>query len=128
MYFLFFDLFTINEIYAQVADDARKWDIGECIRYTRDHNIQLSTLRLNELSNEEDLYAARGEKIPSLGASVTNTFSHADISAGINKLFNQLTTGGSYSVSSSIVLWNDNYINHSIRQRGLLLQSAAGTF
>ena len=43
---------------------------------------------------------------------------------GDGSLINQLTNNGSYSVNSSVVLWNDNYINSTIPQQNLLMQSA----
>jgi outer membrane protein len=43
---------------------------------------------------------------------------------GNGNLINPLNNSENYSVNSSVVLWNDNYINNDIRQQGLLIQSA----
>ena len=107
--------------FAQIADTAKRWNIQECFQYATAHNIQISTLRLSEQATQQDLIAAKGAKIPSLSASVSNTFYNSNISSAAA---NQFSSGGSYSVSSSIVLWNANYINNNIKQRGLLTQSA----
>lgn len=107
--------------FAQIADTAKRWSIQECFQYATAHNIQISTLRLSEQATQQDLIAAKGAKIPSLSASVSNTFYNSNISSAAA---NQFSSGGSYSVSSSIVLWNGNYINNNIKQRGLLTQSA----
>lgn len=112
-------------VHAQRSDTAKKWSIQDCFQYATAHNIQISTLRLNEQSAEQDLSAAKGSKIPSLFASVTNTFNNANNNAaGNGTLVNQLVNIGTYSVNSSIVLWNDHYINNNIQQQNLLTQSA----
>jgi Outer membrane protein len=111
---------------SQVMDPAIKWSIQDCFRYATEHNIQISTLRLNEQSSYQDVLAAKGSKIPGLSASVINTFNNANNSLNSNSgLVNQLTKSTSYSVNSSILLWNDNYINNNIRQKELLIRSAA---
>lgn len=121
--FLIFVNLIINKVYPQ--DTSKNWNIGECIQYATDHNIQINTLRLNELSAKQNLFAARGNRIPSLSATVGNTFNNANNHAtGDNHLVNQLTSTGIYSLNSSIVLWNDNYIKNNIQQQSLYLQSA----
>lgn len=122
--FIVFAIFLLKPVYGQVSDSTKKWTIQECFQYAKEHNIQVSTLLLNEQSALQDLTAAKGVKIPSLSGSVSNSFNNANNSNGSGSLVNQLTTSGSYSVSSGIVLWNDNYINNNIKQSGLLAQSA----
>jgi outer membrane protein len=109
---------------AQVTDSAKAWTISDCFKYASEHNIQINTLRLNEQSTYQDLWASKGLKIPSLSASVSNSFNNANNSNGSGSLVNQLTNSGSYSVNSGIVLWNGNSINNTIQQRELLTQSA----
>ncbi len=123
--FLFFAVAIFNYVHAQVSDTGRKWNIQECFQYATEHNIQISTLRLNEQNYQQDLSAAKATKIPDLSASVSNTFNNANNNSGSdNKLLNQLTSSGNYTLNSSIILWNDNYLNNNIRQRYLLTQSA----
>jgi len=122
---LFFTFLILKNVHSQVSDTARKWSIQECFQYATEHNIQINTLRLNERSVLQDLYAAKAVKIPSLSGSVGNTFNNANNPYGNdNHLVNQLTSSGNYTINSSIILWNDNYINNNIRQRELLTQSA----
>lgn len=123
-FFLLFAIIIFNSLRAQVSDSARKWTIQECFQYATDHNIQISTLRLNQQTALQDLSAAKGVRIPSLSGSVGNTFNNANNNAyGNGKLVNQLSSNGTYSVNSSIVLWNDNYYNNNILQNNLLVQS-----
>ncbi len=110
---------------AQVTDTVRKWNINTCFDYAATHNIQTNTLRLNEQYAAQNLLAARGLKIPSLNASIGNSFNNANNDAADNgNLVNQLTSVGNYSLNASIVLWNGNFINNNILQSNLLLQSA----
>ena len=103
----------------------QRWSLADCIHYASDHNLQISTLKLDALTAEQNLIAARGQKIPSLSGVVTNFFNHANNNAANNgTLVDQLTTSGTYGVTSSVVLWNDNSVNNTIRQQQLLWQSA----
>ncbi len=113
-----------TSVNAQISDTTKKWSIQECFQYATDHNIQISTLRLGEQTTLQDLSAAKGIRIPSLSGSVGNTFNNANNPSGSGGLVNQLTSSGSYSVNSSVVLWNDNYYNNNILQNNLLVQSA----
>lgn len=120
-------LFLFSSIYnnCTAQDSTRQWNIQACFQYAIEHNIQITTLRLSEQSAQQDLIAAKGVKIPSLSASVGNTFHNSNNNvSGNTNLVNQFASSGSYSVNSSIVLWNFNYINNNIRQRDLLTQSA----
>ena len=123
--FLFFTSAILSAVHAQVSDTVKKWTIEDCFQYATEHNIQISTLRLNELLTLQDLSVAKAVKIPSLSASVGNTIINANNNASGNGDFiNQLASSGNYTVNSSIVLWNDNYINNNIRKWELLTQSA----
>jgi outer membrane protein len=118
---------TSTKVNAQLADTiaVTKWTIHDCLEYAAAHNIDVNTLRLNELSSIQDLSAARAVKIPSLNGAVGNTFTNAnnDIT-GNNAFVNQLSSTGTYSLNADIVLWNGNLINNTILQNKLLVQSA----
>lgn len=122
---LFFAILVLKNVHSQVPDSAKTWSIQDCFQYSTEHNIQIKTLQLNEQSYQQDLSAANGVKIPDLLASVGNTFNNANNTNGnTNTLINQLTSTGNYTLNSSIVLWNDNYINNNIRQKELVSKSA----
>ncbi|MGE5107289.1 MAG: hypothetical protein ACM3H8_07080, partial [Sphingobacteriales bacterium] len=71
--FLIFAIVIFKSIRAQVSGTSEKWSIQDCFQYAKEHNIQISSLRLNKQSALQDLSAARGVKIPGLSASVGNT-------------------------------------------------------
>lgn len=101
------------------------WTLEKCIEYARQHNIQVNNLQLSEQSAEQSVLAIKGERTPSLLASVSNNFNNANNNArGNGVLVNQLTSTGTYSLNSSVILWNNNSVNNSIRRQDLLLQSA----
>jgi outer membrane protein len=123
--FFVFATISFNYGYAQLQDSTKRWNMLDCIQYATQHNIQISTLRLNEQSTFQELLAAKAAKMPNLYASIGNTYNNANNNVyGNDKLVNQLTSSGNYTINSSIVLWNYNYINNNIRQRELLTQSA----
>jgi outer membrane protein len=121
---LFFIHTFFSPLFGQFSDSVRKWTIQDCFQYAAEHNIQINRLRLGELSAQQDLYASKGLKFPGLSGSVSNNFNEANNSSGNGGFVNQITSNGSYSVNSSVVLWNDHYINNNIRQNNLLTQLA----
>ena len=111
--------------FAQTADSMRKWDIQDCFKYATAHNIQINSLRLSAETSQQELLIAKGNKFPSLYGLATNSFRNSkNDPTGNGNLVNQFVTNGSYTLNSSVILWNYNYINHNIQQRALYLQSA----
>lgn len=113
-----------GEVYAQNNTPDRKWSIGDCLNRASAHNIQVNVLRLSALSAQQDLIAARAIRTPSLSGSVSNSFNNANVSGGSGQLINQLSNSGSYSLNSSVTLWNDHAVSNRIRQREMLIQYA----
>lgn len=130
-YLFFFISSVFNYAYSQIPDSARKWNINECLQYATEHNIQINTLRLNQQSTLQDLYTARGSRIPTVSVSISNNFNNAknNFSNANNNftdngnLISQLASIGTYTLNSSIVLWNDHFINNNIQQIELLSRS-----
>lgn len=125
--YILFILSTVvaTAVQAQVSGAVKTWSIQDCFHYATEHNIRVNTLRLSEQSAEQDLAAAKGLKTPSLSGSVSDIFNNANNNTtGNGGLVKQLNNSGTYSVNSSIVLWNDNYINNNLRQQNLATQSA----
>jgi outer membrane protein len=119
-------LFTISFQFskAQETDTIKHWRLQDCITYAFSHNITINSLKLEQLTDLQNLDAARGVKIPSLSGSVGNTFNNANNSNGTGGRVNQLSNSGSYSLNSSVILWDDHAISNTIRQEGLISQSA----
>lgn len=115
-----------DQLNAQPNNTAQPWSLDDCIRYATEHNIQINTLRLDQQTTAQNLEAARGAQLPSLSATVSNTFDHANNNAGTNGggLVNQLTSNGTYSLNAGVTLWNDHYLRNNIQQQSLVNQSA----
>ncbi|SHE30746.1 TolC family protein [Flavisolibacter ginsengisoli] len=111
-------------INAQVKDSLKGWTLTDCINYAGDHNLQVRTLRLNGQAAEQELLLARGLKIPSLSFNLSNVFNHANNPVSDHNLVSQLTSSGVYALSSTLVIWNDNFINKTIEQRKLSMELA----
>lgn len=118
-------VFFFHAAEAQSGDSGRLWSLTECFQYAIDHNIQISTLRLNEQTAEEDLLSARGLRLPALDATLTNLFENANNELpGNGGRVNQLTTLGNYTLDASLVLWNGRYIRNHIQQEQKRLEAA----
>jgi len=116
--------FTIgiqSYVHAQVSDTIKKWTLESCFQYALVNNIDINTTRLSELSSAEDVRAAKGSRIPNLYGTLNNYFTNSktDIS-GNGDFVGQVITAGNYSLNSSLLLWNGNYIGTNIHQKELV--------
>lgn len=116
-------LFLLTFLANAQAD--KKWTLSDCIQYAVQHNIQINTLRLTQQKTEQDVWAAKGAQIPSLTGSVGNSLNNGFFSAGNGTgITDQLINNGTYSLNSSVTLWNAGYVRNNIRQQELLSKSA----
>ncbi len=114
---MFLVLITIIFQNNSVAQEKQNtWDLSRCIEYAKNNNITLKNLRLNVSSDEQDLKLSKNEKWPDLNAGVSQNLSYSNSSKGF--------TNSSFGVNSSVVLYNGNYYNNSIKSNGLLCQEA----
>jgi Outer membrane protein len=93
----------------------QQWSLKGCLDYARQNNITLNTLRLTSASSEQSLIQAKAAKTPSLSGTVSQSL--ANYKSG-------LSAGSSYGVSSSVTLYNGNYLNNDIKEKQLSLQIA----
>ena len=114
-------IFTSFSGKSQVTDSIKKWSIEACFQYAIENNIDINTAKLNELSFIQDANLAKGSRIPNLYGTLNNNFTNGktDVS-GTGNYENQLVSTGNYSLNSTLVLWNGNYINTNIHQKNLV--------
>jgi outer membrane protein len=109
-----------------------KWGLVQCIEYAKRNNIQINSLRLSQLTSQQEYLLARAARLPSLSGSATQNFEHSKsqnsrvdangyVIGGGGSGFTAL---GSYGLNSSVTLYNGNYINNTILQKNLSVQSA----
>jgi outer membrane protein len=121
-------LFLINScIYCQdtFANNLNnKWTLQQCIEYAKVHNIQINTSRLNQHLTEQDLLLAKAAKLPNLSANLGQNLNHGNnFNTLSGSLQNTTALAGNYSVNSSLVLYNGNYIHNDIKQKRILLEA-----
>jgi outer membrane protein len=127
-------LFGAQGLYAQDSTLIGKtinWDLVKCIEYAKQNNIQINTLRLSQLTSQQEYLLARASRLPNLQGTATQNFAHAnnhftttDNNGNVISGGSDFTASGSYSLNSSVTLYNGNLINNTILQRNLSVQSA----
>ncbi|HTD99753.1 MAG TPA: TolC family protein [Mucilaginibacter sp.] len=109
-----------------------RWDLVKCIDYAKKNNIQINSLRLAQLTSQQEYLLAKAARLPNLSASATQNFEHSrsnspKVDANGNVISNGgsgFTASGSYGLNSSVTLYNGNYISNTILQKNLAVQSA----
>src|SRR6201996_578085 len=108
-----------------------KWDLVQCIEYAKKNNIQINSLRLSQLTSQQEYLLAKAARLPNLSGSATQDFQHSkSVSGRVDNNGNVIgggsgfTASGSYGLNSSVTLYNGNYINNTIFQKNLAVQSA----
>jgi len=97
----------------------QKWDLEKCIAYAKKNNIQVNTLRLSQLTSQQEYLLARAARLPNLAGTVTQNFEHGRSNGGSG-----FSASGNYGLNSSVTLYNGNYINNNILQKNLSVESA----
>ena len=110
-----------------------RWDLVKCIDYAKQNNIQINTLRLSALTSQQQYLLAKAARLPNLSGSASQNFEHSN-NNGVTRVDSNgnvisgggssFTASGSYSLNSSVTLYNGNLINNTILQSNSSLQSA----
>ncbi|HVX49361.1 MAG TPA: TolC family protein [Chitinophagaceae bacterium] len=122
-------LACLAAVFANAQDTATqkgiKWTLQQCIDYAKQHNIQINNLRLTAQSAQQDLLQSRAARQPDLSGGFSHSFTHGNV-LDTNGVSFRGHTGvvQNFSINSGITLYNGNFINNDIKQKGLLLQSA----
>ena len=102
-----------------------RWDLQACLDYAKKNNIQINSLRLTALTAQQNYLLSRASRQPSLVGSVGQSYTHSkNANPVVGGFQTQSSLAGNYSVSSSVTLYNGNYINNDIRQKNLEIESA----
>jgi outer membrane protein len=101
------------------------WTLQQCIDYAKQNNIQINTLRLAKASAGQNLLLSKAARYPDLSGNYTPQLTNSKIASSTGKSFtDQVSTTNSFSLNSSVILLNGNYITNDIKQKKLLLQAA----
>ncbi len=123
-FFILIFLLNIVSVHAQKNDSIQVWSLNDCINYALTQNIQVRKSILSNLSYEVNANQAVNQKLPSVAGSVHQNFgwsNQADpINGDLNFTGNNSTT---YSINSSVVIYNGFKLNSLIKQAELDMQS-----
>ncbi|MCR8556313.1 TolC family protein [Mucilaginibacter sp. BJC16-A38] len=116
-----------------------RWDLVKCIDYAKKNNIQINTLRLSQLTSQQEYLLAKAGRLPSLSGSASQNLEHINTNSrnngsvstvdsnGVvinNNKGSSFIASGSYSLNSTVTLYNGNFINNDISQKNLGVQAA----
>ncbi|MDB5158182.1 MAG: bepC 1 [Mucilaginibacter sp.] len=117
-----------TKLYAQdstLVGKTIKWDLTQCIEYAKKNNIQINSLRLSKQLSQQEFELAKAAKLPDLSGSATQNFAHYNNgNNGSNGTSSGFSASGNYGLSSSVMLYNGNYLNNNISQKNLSVQAA----
>ncbi|HEY5406717.1 MAG TPA: TolC family protein [Ginsengibacter sp.] len=101
------------------------WSLEECIKYAKQNNIQINSLRLNTSAAEEDVKQSKAAALPNLSGTVSQSLLNGKSANVTTGSFQPNTNfSSSYGVSSSLTLYNGGYIKNNIKYDQLALQSS----
>ena len=89
-------------LWAAGANSAEPWSLDDCVSYAIDHNIDVSTRRLETLSGELDVTAAKDRFLPQLSGYASQSFNLGRALTADNTYANRNTS--SFSVGAQLSL------------------------
>jgi outer membrane protein len=96
-----------------------QWDLKSCIDYALKNNIQVQKSKIGISEAKVDQLTAKAARLPSLDGSASHKFYNSRIAGNNGSYSNYSYVAGSYSLNSSITLWNGGKISKNIQQQGL---------
>ncbi|WP_158797971.1 TolC family protein [Pedobacter sp. L105] len=101
------------------------WHLQKCLDYARKNNIQLNSLRLDQKTSQQELLLSKSAVLPGLSGSASQNYAHGkNLDVNTGNYQSGFTPSGSYSLNSSVVLYQGGYLKNDIQQKNLSLQSA----
>lgn len=117
---LFFFLLLLSCIYVSAQTDStadlpKVWTLQQCLDYAFQNNITINSLRLSKATDEQNLIQSKAARLPNLGANASGDLTHYK---------SGLSPSTSFGASSSMVLYQGNYLNNDIKSKQLSLQAS----
>lgn len=111
-------------IQAQQTGTPEIWSLNDCISYALDQNVDVRKSILTNTTNQLNANQAANNRLPSVSGSVRQNFSWAKSTESNtqNSTYNA-DNSTSYSLNSSIVLYNGSKLKNMIQQAELDMQS-----
>ena len=107
---------------ALVAQEA--WDLRKCIDYALENNLTIKSSEVAMQQGEVELNTARNSRFPDLAASAGQNFSFGRGLSESNTYVNTNTASTSFSLGSSVNVFNGFRTNRTIKMDALNLEAA----
>ncbi len=99
--FIFLLGFFIN-----TSAQTKKWSLEECVNYALTNNISIKQAELTTDLRKEDIITAKGNRLPILSSSASESFSFGSSIDNENKRVSQNINSTNFGISSSVTLFN----------------------
>jgi len=107
------------------AQDHKTWTLQEMIQYAKDNNIQVKQASLTNLSNAADYELAKASRLPTLSVSGQQSLAIGQsIDPVTSDFISQNINATSLAATSTVTVYNGNYINNNIKQSALIVEAA----
>lgn len=108
-----------------LQDVPAQWTLENSIAYAKKHSISVNTLKLTARSAGEDLLQSKAARLPNLtGAFSGSLVNSTNADPVVGGFQTQASFTNSYSLSSSIVLFNGGYLKNDIKAKDLSVKAA----
>jgi outer membrane protein len=114
-------LLSVQLVMAQPTK--KEWTLRDCIDYALQNNIQIRKMQVEVKVNQEGYEEAKASRNPSLGAGVSESYTHQKALSG-NLDNDKSSFTGNYSLHSDVTLYNGNKITNNILQKEVNVKSA----
>ncbi|MBO4565909.1 MAG: TolC family protein, partial [Bacteroidales bacterium] len=100
------------------------WSLKDCIDYALEHNLTVQQSSLTVEQREVDVNTAEGRRLPSLGASASESVSFGRGLTADNTYTNSNTTNASFNLGTDVTLFQGFDITNGIKLSKLNLAAA----
>lgn len=113
-------LFIVSFSFAQ----NKQWTLKECVDHAIENNISVKQSQYNTLTNEENLKASRGQFLPSLGASFSQSVSFGNAELFPGSFVDRTFHSSSASINVSQTIFNGFRTTNLYKQSKLNLEQS----
>jgi outer membrane protein len=102
----------------------KQWTLQECVTYALENNISVQQTEYNTLTSEENLVASRGQFLPSLGASYSQSISFGNAELFPGSFVDRTFHSSSASINVSQTVFNGFRTTNLYKQSKLNLEQS----
>lgn len=101
---------------------SQPWTLKRCIDYARQKNIQIEESRISAEISRVELHAAKGQRLPSLGFSTTQSVINQRRENATGALGSAASYSGNYGLDAGWTLYNGGKVKNTVRQQEALVR------